>query len=100
MPSDSSPWALPLAAPAGGDVQEARTLTRVEVAQVGDVLPVLGFGARLAPEPCVQDLAELGGGSRAQAERQDVGVVPAPRPVGSRGVAAEGRANARDLVRG
>ena len=57
---------------------------------------VLGGGR----EPRVEDLAELRLGGRAQAEREHVRVVPLACTGGGRGVAAQRRADARDLVRG
>ena len=68
--------------------------------QVLDVGAVGGVVARLGLEPGVEDLGQLGLRGGAQAEREGVGVVPAPRAGGRGRVAAEGGANARDLVRG
>ena len=56
-------------------------------------------GARRGREPGVEDLGELRLGGRAQAEGEHVRVVPPPRAGGGRGVAAQRRADARDLVR-
>ena len=50
-------------------------------------------------EPRIEDLLELRGGGGAQAEREHVRVVPAPRARRCRRVGAQRGAHARDLVR-
>jgi hypothetical protein len=65
-----------------------------------DVGAVLGVGADLLRQPRVQDLDELRLGRGAQAEREDVGVVPAARARRRGGVRAQRRADPGDLVRG
>src|SRR3954468_14067624 len=72
----------------------------LDLGEVGDVVGVAGVGAGIGLEPGVEDLLELGARGRAQAEREHVGVVPAPRPRGGLGVAAQRRPHARDLVGG
>src|SRR3954451_22716691 len=59
---------------------------------------VVRIGARLRVEPGVEDLRELGLGGGAQAERQDVGVVPSARPLGGLRVEAQRGADPGDLV--
>ena len=65
-----------------------------------DVGPVLGILAGRGLEPAVEDLAQHRLRGRAQAERQDVGVVPGARAASGLGVAAERGAHAGDLVGG
>src|SRR3954471_16850384 len=72
----------------------------LDLGEVGDVVGVAGVGAGIGLEPGVEDLLQLGARGRAQAEREHVGVVPAPRPRGGLGVAAQRRPHARDLVGG
>ncbi len=69
-----------------------------DLAQMGDVLRVGRIRARPAAEPGVEDLFELGLRGRAEAEREHVGVVPAPRPLGGLSIAAQRGPDARHLV--
>src|SRR6478735_2861968 len=81
----------------GGAPDWARlALDRSDVLDVGGVV---GLIARLAAEPGVEKLGELGLRGRPQADREGVGVIPPSRPVGGLRVDAEGRPNAVHLVR-
>jgi len=65
-----------------------------------DVRAIVLLAARLSSKPRVEDLLELRLRSGAQAERERVGVIPAPGARGGGGIGAQGRAHARDLVGG
>src|SRR5581483_5523037 len=71
-----------------------------DLAEVLDVRAVLRLLARLGREPGVEDLPELCLRGAAQAQREDVRVVPAARALRGRGVEAERRTDRGDLVRG
>ena len=70
----------------------------LELAQVSDVRAVVGLAARLAGEPGVEDLPQLGLGGRAQRQCQHVGVVPSPRPFRGGRVAAQRRRTRTSLA--
>src|SRR5215207_2651116 len=74
------------------------SIAALDLRDVIDVRRVVGIGARLAAEPGVEDLPELGLRGRPQADRERVRVVPLPRAVGRLGVEAEGGAHPGDLV--
>ncbi len=65
-----------------------------------DVGSVLILGAELSGKPRVEDFLQQGLGGGAQAEREHVGVVPAPRARGRDGVGAKRRPHSGHLVGG